>query len=106
MYLQTDDEEPVPKVNNKSANVALQKQHISIAQNEIKSNDTKAMKGYEDDDYEDDDDEANENASYSRMVYGQEEDVDSVEVDEDYTESSKPKIFSFTGEELLLLEIF
>lgn len=60
------------------------------------------MKGekYEQDDT--DDDEANENASYSRMVYGQEEDVESVEVDDDYTEASKPKIFSFTGKCLKL----
>jgi hypothetical protein len=31
------------------------------------------------------------------MVYGQEEEMDSDEVDEDYSEASRPKIFSFTG---------
>lgn len=83
----SDDEEPTKK---KASTQSSKQVHVTAVS-------SKASKDY-DEDYEDgNDDEANDNASYSRMVYGQEDDVESIEGDEDYTEASKPKIFSFTG---------
>jgi hypothetical protein len=87
-----------------SAHVTHKELHTSYSREEDEGSGDKGYKYHDGEgDAEEEEEESREhenNASYSRLVYGNEDDedeVDSVEDSEHPMESSKPKILSFAG---------